>query len=187
MHHLHRTQHYTRLHVPLATAATPLAGMWRGVYPGHGLEVVVLDYSADGDVLRATKVTGDTPLPAGEVSWIAELCSRQRHLTPDEEDTFDVLEAEAWEQAGAWADEAAADGGGSDGEGDGSRVLYRRHNVLACTQARGRLEALGPWVGGRLWEYDDGAVGLAYVQELRTVIRFNRVALADLAGVLDVR
>jgi len=99
MHHLHRTQHYARLHVPLATPATPLAGLWRGVHPGHGLEVVVLDYSADGGVLRATKVTGDTHVPAGEVSWMAELRSRQGHLTPDEEDTFDVLEAEAWEQA----------------------------------------------------------------------------------------
>lgn len=186
MHHLHRTQHYARLHVPLATPATPLAGLWRGVHPGHGLEVVVLDYSADGGVLRATKVTGDTHVPAGEVSWMAELRSRQGHLTPDEEDTFDVLEAEAWEQAGAWADEGdASDGGG--GEGGDSRVLYRRHNVVACTQARGRLAvpAPGRWVGGRLWEYDDGAVGFAFVQEVRTVIRFNRVADAP-EGAADV-
>ena len=138
-------------------------------------------------MLRATKVTGDTHVPAGEVSWTAELRSRQGHLTPAEEDTFDVLEAEAWEQAGAWADEGALDGGGSDGEGGGSRVLYRRHNVVACTQARGRLSPLGDWVGGRLWEYDDGAVGFAFVQELRTVIQFNRVAPEGIAGMLNAR
>jgi hypothetical protein len=84
-----------------------------------------------------------------------------------------VLAAEAWEQAGAWGYE-----GGGGGDSDGAPVEYRRHNVAACWQGRGRLAppgGAGYWVGGRLWEYDDGALGFAFVEGERTVIRFCRV------------
>ena len=48
-----------------------LAGLWKGNYPNHGDELVRLHY--DGDQLYATKMTGDAHVPAGEVTFRADL------------------------------------------------------------------------------------------------------------------
>ena len=48
-----------------------LAGLWKGNYPKHGDETVRLHYS--GEMLYATKVTGDEHVPAGEVTFRANL------------------------------------------------------------------------------------------------------------------
>ena len=48
-----------------------LAGVWKGNYPNHGDELVRLHY--DGDQLYATKMTGDAHVPAGEVTFRADL------------------------------------------------------------------------------------------------------------------
>jgi len=44
-----------------------LAGLWKGNYPNHGDELVRVHY--EGDVLYATKVTGDVHVPAGEITF----------------------------------------------------------------------------------------------------------------------
>lgn len=48
-----------------------LAGLWKGNYPNHGDAYVRLHYA--GDELFATKVTGDEHVPAGEITFRADL------------------------------------------------------------------------------------------------------------------
>jgi len=50
-----------------------LAGLWKGNYPNHGDELVRIHY--EGDLLVATKVTGDVHVPAGEVTFQADLAA----------------------------------------------------------------------------------------------------------------
>ena len=48
-----------------------LTGEWIGRYPGHFDEVVRI--TQEGARAEATKITGDEHVPAGEVSWRANL------------------------------------------------------------------------------------------------------------------
>ena len=52
-------------------SSTDLTGEWIGRYPGHFDETVAI--ARDGVNLVATKVTGDEHVPAGEVTWRADL------------------------------------------------------------------------------------------------------------------
>ena len=52
-----------------------LAGEWIGHYTGHFDEVVRIHQF--GDHLEAVKVTGDDHVPAGEITWWANLRSRR--------------------------------------------------------------------------------------------------------------
>ncbi len=49
------------------------SGDWIGRYPGHYDEVIRLTQS--GTELVATKLTGDDYVPAGEISWRADLAT----------------------------------------------------------------------------------------------------------------
>ena len=48
-----------------------LTGEWIGRYPGHFDETVAITH--DGTGVVATKITGDEHVPAGEVTWRADL------------------------------------------------------------------------------------------------------------------
>lgn len=50
---------------------TCFAGEWIGHYPGHFDEVIRI--SQNGDELEAVKITGDDYVPAGAVTWRANL------------------------------------------------------------------------------------------------------------------
>lgn len=50
-----------------------LAGEWIGHYPGHHEEFVRI--TQDGTRLTAVKITGDAHVPAGEVTWRADLAT----------------------------------------------------------------------------------------------------------------
>jgi hypothetical protein len=50
-----------------------LAGLWKGNYPNHGDELVRIQYR--GDMLFATKITGDEHVPKGEITFQADLAA----------------------------------------------------------------------------------------------------------------
>ena len=52
-----------------------LAGEWIGRYPGHFDETILI--RQDGPRLEAIKITGDEHVPAGEITWRADLRSLQ--------------------------------------------------------------------------------------------------------------
>ncbi len=53
------------------TAPLDLSGEWIGRYPGHFDEVVRISH--DGPLVEAFKITGDEHVPAGELTWQADL------------------------------------------------------------------------------------------------------------------
>ena len=48
-----------------------MAGIWYGLYPSPGVELVELRYNPSTQTLTATKLTGNRFVPAGKVSWEA--------------------------------------------------------------------------------------------------------------------
>lgn len=50
-----------------------LAGLWKGHYPNHGDALVRFTY--EGDTLVATKVTGDDHVPAGQITFRADVAA----------------------------------------------------------------------------------------------------------------
>ncbi len=48
-----------------------LAGEWIGHYPGHYDEVIRIEQ--EGDSVKAVKITGDDYVPAGALTWRADL------------------------------------------------------------------------------------------------------------------
>merc|ERR1719152_607886 len=135
-----------------------LAGLWKGNYPNHGDELVRLHY--DGDMLYATKESGDEHVPAGEVTFRADLA------TP-----FD---------ANDWS--SASDGG----EAVGVRVEVLSissnggHEPREVEQFRGegRIAARGfrhpHYVPGQLFLMDDDVVGFLWLP-IGTFVVFSRV------------
>ncbi len=52
-------------------AVLDLTGEWIGHYPGHFDEVIRIEQ--DGEVVEAYKITGDDYVPAGALTWRADL------------------------------------------------------------------------------------------------------------------
>jgi hypothetical protein len=136
-----------------------LAGLWKGTYPNHGEELVRVRY--DGDTLFATKVTGDEHVPAGEVTFRAELA------TPCEPDQLRA-------------------GGDMDGDMVGVRVEVVSLSSDGAPQQRdveryqgeGRIAARGfqhaHYVPGQLFLMDTDVVGFLWAP-LGTLVVFSRV------------
>ena len=54
-----------------ASSRLDLSGEWIGRYPGHFDETVLI--TQEGTRLEAVKITGDEHVPAGEITWRADL------------------------------------------------------------------------------------------------------------------
>ncbi len=52
-----------------------LTGEWIGRYPGHFDEIVVITQT--GTSVVAVKITGDEHVPAGEITWRADVATLQ--------------------------------------------------------------------------------------------------------------
>jgi len=132
-----------------------LAGLWKGTYPNHGEELIRVRY--DGDSLYATKVTGDEHVPAGEVTFRAELatpCQAEQRSSGE-----DV--------AGVRVEVVSLS---SDGAPQQREV--ERYNGEGCIAARGFQHA--HYVPGQLFLMDTDVLGFLWLP-LGTLVVFNRV------------
>lgn len=64
-----------------------LEGLWLGSYSAHGTEVLYLEWNRTENEIKAHKVTGDTNVPRGIVSWKFSLESKE-DTTPPSIDEF---------------------------------------------------------------------------------------------------
>ena len=67
--------HYTHLVWPRKVAnRVPISpGLFQGTYSAHGLELIMLSYEDDEKKVRAVKISGDPNVPAGQVTFRADL------------------------------------------------------------------------------------------------------------------
>ena len=133
-----------------------LAGLWKGNYPNHGEALVRLHYQ--GDTLLATKVTGDEHVPAGAVTFRADL------TTPYHEST--ILETGSDELVGVRVEVVSIS---SEGSSQQKVERYRGEGQIA---ARGYSHA--HYVPGQLFLMDENVIGFLWVA-LGTFVVFNRV------------
>jgi hypothetical protein len=132
-----------------------LAGLWKGTYPNHGEELVRVRY--DGDTLYATKVTGDEHVPAGEVTFRAELatpCKAEQRSSGEE-------------MAGVRVEVVSLSSDGAPQQ----REVERYHGE-GCIAARGFQHA--HYVPGQLFLMDEDVLGFLWAP-LGTLVVFNRV------------
>jgi len=67
--------HYSRLTLPTTTSFNvPIQpGLFKGTYSVHGLELISLFYEEDRNKVKAIKITGDPNVPAGAITFRADL------------------------------------------------------------------------------------------------------------------
>jgi len=145
-----------------------LAGLWKGNYPNHGDELVRIHYK--GDELYATKVTGDEHVPAGEVTFRADL----------------QAPADLGEELSSSG--RTFDSGNGDGVGVRVEVLalsadggHERREVEQY-HGEGRIAARGfrhpHYVPGQLFLMDDDVIGFLWLP-IGTFVVFSRVPEDD--------
>ena len=136
-----------------------LAGLWKGTYPNHGEELIRVRY--DGDTLYATKVTGDEHVPAGEVTFRAELA------TPCEPDQHRSSGGDDMDMVGVRVEVVSLSSDGAPQQREVER--YTGEGRIA---ARGFQHA--HFVPGQLFLMDEDVLGFLWLP-LGTLVVFNRV------------
>ncbi|XP_056000497.1 F-box only protein 31-like [Ostrea edulis] len=92
--YLSSRHHYrwTPLEIPKARIDVPIqAGLFKGTYSAHGIEILSLAYNDEKTEVTATKITGDPNIPATKVSVKADLTS-PLVFTLDEQEHLRTLE-----------------------------------------------------------------------------------------------
>lgn len=139
-----------------------LAGLWKGNYPNHGDELVRLHYQ--GDTLIATKVTGDEHVPAGEVTFRADLTQ------PSDGSIDDLPPSPMLGGQGDVGVRVEVLSLSSDGDHEPREVEQFR--------GEGRIAARGfrhpHYVPGQLFLMDDDVVGFLWLA-IGTFVVFSRV------------
>lgn len=134
-----------------------LAGLWKGNYPNHGECIVRLWYQ--GDTLLALKVTGDEHVPAGEVTFRADL------TTPFHDPT--IYETGNEDLVGVRVEVVSVSSKGAPQQREVERY-----------QGEGRIAARGfqhdHFVPGQLFLIDTDVVGFLWLP-LGTFVVFSRV------------
>jgi len=136
-----------------------LAGLWKGNYPNHGEELIRVRYV--GDTMYATKVTGDEHVPAGEITFQAELA------TPFVETETQYSSGDGDELVGVRVEVVSLSSDGAPQQ----REVERYHG-------EGRIAARGfqhaHFVPGQLFLMDTDVLGFLWLP-LGTLVVFNRV------------
>jgi len=142
-----------------------LAGLWKGNYPNHGECIVRLWYQ--GDTLLALKVTGDEHVPAGEVTFRADL------TTPHHDPT--IYETGDEDLVGVRVEVVSVSSKGTPQQREVER--YGGEGRIA---ARGFEHA--HFVPGQLFLIDTDVVGFLWLP-LGTFVVFSRVDEAESTSV----
>eukprot|EP00899_Mesostigma_viride_P011770 jgi/Mesvir1/20594/Mv14829-RA.1 len=146
-----------RLDGPWTCAGVPsLAGLWKGMYGLHGLEMVHVAYS--GGRIKATKLIGDPNVPAGQVSWIVDpdtVCA-----SPPRDAREDAFMQLLQRQAGG--------------------QFQVSHSVLGLGTIAGHGYVHPQRLPGRLFVETDGHLAFLWEDHMNFVIRFTRVDLGEL-------
>lgn len=138
-----------------------LAGLWKGSYRDNGDHIVRIAY--EGDTLFATKVTGDVHVPAGEITFRADLSQladpEEQHITESEE-TGELMKFSV-EVVRLSQEDSSAD-----------------KRDVPHFEGQGRVAAKGfqqdRFVPGKLYLLDDDVVGFLWVP-LGAFVVFSRV------------
>mmetsp|Transcript_127135 Transcript_127135/g.220382 ORF Transcript_127135/g.220382 Transcript_127135/m.220382 type:complete len:363 (-) Transcript_127135:229-1317(-) len=137
-----------------------LAGLWKGSYRDDGDHIVRIAY--EGDTLFATKVTGDSHVPAGEITFRADLSQLG---DPEEQQ---VTESETGELMNFRVEVVSLS------QEDSSE----NKREVPHFEGQGRVAAKGfqqaRFVPGKLYLLDDDVVGFLWVP-LGAFVVFNRV------------
>lgn len=128
-----------------------LAGLWKGHYPNHGDAIVRFTY--EGDTLVATKVTGDEHVPAGQITFRADVAAVDTE--PVSEGLVEIVRIQP--------------------EGTHEKTEAERYRGEGCVAAKGYQRA--HYIPGQLHLLEDGedldVVGFHWVQ-LGTFVMFSR-------------
>lgn len=130
-----------------------LAGLWKGHYPNHGDALVRFTY--EGDTLVATKVTGDEHVPAGQITFRADVAAVDKE--PVSEGLVEIVRIQP--------------------EGTHEKTEAERYRGEGCVAAKGYQRA--HYIPGQLHLLEDGddldVVGFHWVQ-LGTFVMFSRAS-----------
>jgi len=134
-----------------------LAGLWKGNYPNHGEAIIRIHY--EGETLFATKVTGDEHVPAGQVTFRAD-------LTTPQQETETVYDLGGEDLVGVRVEVVSLSPEGSSEQREVERF-----------QGEGRIAARGfqhaHFVPGQLFLMDTDVVGFLWLP-LGTFVVFSR-------------
>jgi hypothetical protein len=134
-----------------------LAGLWKGHYPNHGDALVRFTY--EGDTLVATKVTGDEHVPAGQVTFRANVAEVDRGDPSDGDARVEVVRIH---------------------ENTQERMEAERYRGEGCVAAKGYQHA--HYIPGQLHLLEDGedldVVGFHWMK-LGTFVMFSRATEED--------